>query len=79
MIPGGRSAGKQKPLRKAAYDLAVLNVADRIFRFIDVGGIHAHQGGLDRPSTPALQAPVGASEIVLDFDHDDKAHIPHRE
>lgn len=65
-------AQEQKSLVKGPYDLAVMHVANRMFRFIDVGGIHAHEGSLDRPSTSALQAPVGAKMTLVDFDPEDK-------
>ena len=51
---------KQKPLRKAASDLAALNGTAGISWIIDVGGMHSTQDDLRRPSTPGSLAPVVA-------------------
>lgn len=60
---GNKSLKNKKPLIKAAFDLPT-SIDDRIFRFIDVGGIHAHQDDLTRPSTTALQASARSKRIM---------------
>lgn len=63
VIPASHRGKKQKPLFKAA-SVPTRHDPRRIFGFIDVGGIHAHQGDSHRPSTPAIQAPV-LDETIL--------------
>lgn len=61
IIPGGLSAPKKKPLRKAAVDLVSLDRLDEIVGFRDFQVASLTGSALAEPHCRALQAPARAT------------------